>query len=93
MTEDGRPVYRIGGAGVIWREAGDEVVILDTASAVYFGLDRSGARLWRSLVHGATAAELVAILAGDTTADPERVAADVAAFLDSLHGYGLIRPA
>ena len=39
--------------GVIWRDLGGDVVILNVETGVYFGLDGSGGHIWRELVkHG-----------------------------------------
>jgi len=85
-------VYRVGGDEVSWREAGDEIVVLNTVSSVYFGLGGSGARLWRHLAEGATAREMVAVLTADAPAERARAAADLDAFLVTLLGYRLIQP-
>ncbi|AVT33547.1 hypothetical protein C6361_33485 [Plantactinospora sp. BC1] len=92
MTGTAEPVYRVAPAGTAWRRAGDEIVVLDTTSSVYFGLDRSGALLWSRLVDGATSTELVAALTADTPVPAERAVADVRRFLDALLHHGLIQP-
>ena len=91
MNQRAETVYRAGRADISWREAGDEIVILDTASSVYFGLDRSGALLWRHLTEGATAGELVAVLTTATTVDSARAAGDLDAFLAALLRHRLIQ--
>lgn len=84
-------VHRATRDGVLWRAAGEEIVILDTNGSVYFGLDRSGAMLWRRLVDGATTAELVAVLSATAPVEPGRAAADVERFLRELRQYGLLQ--
>ncbi|MFE0589815.1 PqqD family protein [Micromonospora echinospora] len=91
-TRADRP-YRVAQDRVVWREAGDETVVLDTTASVYFGLDRSGTVLWRRLAAGADLADLVAALTADAPVDAVRATADVAAFVDALREHGLIRPA
>ncbi|MBF9130418.1 PqqD family protein [Plantactinospora sp. S1510] len=91
MTGRAAVVYRVGRTGTAWRQAGDEIVVLDTESSVYFGLDRFGALLWTRLVDGATTADLVAALVAATPVEPERAGADVQSFLDTLLRYGLIQ--
>ncbi|MFG1866474.1 PqqD family protein [Micromonospora arborensis] len=83
-------VHRVDPDRVAWRMAGDEVVVLDTANSVYFGLDAAGALLWQRLVAGATSTELVTALEETAAVDRERARADVAAFLQDLHGHGLL---
>ncbi|MFC7547204.1 PqqD family protein [Plantactinospora sp. GCM10030261] len=93
MTTDQHEIHRIAGPQVAWRAAGDEVVILDTVNAVYFGLDRSASLLWHRLVAGATVAELVATLVANAPVDEARAAADVHTFLEDLRRNGLLRSA
>jgi hypothetical protein len=76
---------------VVWRAAGDEIIVLDTVSSVYFGLDRAGALLWTHLVGGATAVDLVAVLVAAEPVDRARATVDVTDFLDALLGHGLIQ--
>ncbi|MEU8373192.1 PqqD family protein [Micromonospora sp. NPDC048894] len=83
-------VHRVDPTRVAWRQAGDEVVVLDTERSVYFGLDRCGALLWQRLVGGATQRELVTVLVADIAVDRDRASADVAAFLDDLRRHGLL---
>ncbi|SCG58107.1 PqqD family protein [Micromonospora humi] len=85
--------YRVDSTRVTWRETGEEAVLLDLQESVYFGLDRSGALLWRRLVGGATTEDLVDTLVGDGAVDRARARADVTAFLADLGRYGLTRAA
>jgi len=84
-------VYRLRPTGVAWRAAGEEIVVLDTESAVYFGLDRSGSLLWTHLAAGATVADLVAALVATEPVEPDRAAGDVDAFVDALLRHRLIQ--
>ncbi|MEU4780692.1 PqqD family protein [Micromonospora sp. NPDC023633] len=83
-------VYRIAEQRTAWRQAGEDIVVLDTRQSVYFGLDPVGALLWRRLVDGATAAELTEALASTADAEWDRVADDVTRFLADLDRYGLV---
>ncbi|MBQ1074977.1 PqqD family protein [Micromonospora sp. C31] len=83
-------VYRIAEQRAAWRQAGEDIVVLDTRKSVYFGLDSAGALLWRRLVDGATAAELAEALASTTDVARDRVTDDVARFLADLDRYGLV---
>lgn len=86
-------VYRAGGPDVAWREAGDDIVVLDVPQSVYFGLNRTGALLWRRLVDdaGATVPELVDALAAGDGVPREQATTEVAAFLGDLREAGLLR--
>ncbi|MFC8849785.1 MULTISPECIES: PqqD family protein [unclassified Micromonospora] len=86
-------VYRVAPQRAAWRQAGEEVVVLDTRESVYFGLDPAGALLWRRLVDGATADELTEALVASAEVDRGRAADDVARFLAELDGYGLVERA
>ncbi|SCF27939.1 PqqD family protein [Micromonospora mirobrigensis] len=91
MNGQRHTVYRIGQQHAAWREAGDEIVVLDTRNSVYFGLDRSAALLWRRLLDGATADELTEALAATAPVERERAADDVTRFLSELDGHGLLQ--
>lgn len=90
MTIQIDAVHRIRPTGISWRLAGNEIVILDTQSSVYFGLGRAGALLWPYLLEGATAAQLAATLSAAMPADSERALADVHSFLAELDQAGLL---
>ncbi|MFG1677279.1 PqqD family protein [Micromonospora sp. NPDC049282] len=83
-------VYRIAEQRAAWRQAGEEIVVLDTRESVYFGLDPVGASLWRRLLDGATATELAEALAATTDVERDRVTDDVRRFLADLDRYGLV---
>jgi hypothetical protein len=91
MNAQQQVVYRVRPDGVVWRAAGEETVLLDTESSVYFGLDRGGSLLWRHLAEGATVAELVAALVATAPAERVRAAGDVADFVNALLHHGLIQ--
>jgi hypothetical protein len=91
MNAQQQVVYRVRPDGVVWRAAGDEMVLLDTQSSVYFGLDRWGSFLWTHLAEGATVADLVAALAATAPIERVRAAGDVAEFVDALLHHGLIQ--
>lgn len=90
MTAD-TEVYRVGGTGVAWRQTGNEIVVLDLTGAVYFGLNGTGAQLWKRLIDGATSAQLLNLLSAQTDVRGTQLAADVAEFLAALEGFGLLR--
>jgi hypothetical protein len=84
-------MFAVGGSDVAWRETGGEIVILDLTGAVYFGLNGTGAQLWKQLIDGASREDLVANLTVRTPQDSPRVASDVDAFLAELDHCGLLR--
>jgi hypothetical protein len=91
MTQPTHDVFRVGTPAVVWRAAGEEIIVLDTVNSVYFGLDRAGALLWTHLANGATAVDLVTALVAAEPVDQARATVDVTDFLDTLLGHGLIQ--
>jgi Coenzyme PQQ synthesis protein D (PqqD) len=68
---------------------GDEAVLLDVQSGVYFGLDSVGTRIWQLLAGECTEEEINRQLLEEYDVDPEQLRADVAGFLRSLAEKGL----
>jgi Coenzyme PQQ synthesis protein D (PqqD) len=77
--------------GVHARRFGQELVILDTAGAQYFGLNDVGAEMWERLVRGDDDAEIVREVAARYDVDAARVASDLAALVTRLLDAGLAR--
>jgi hypothetical protein len=75
---------------VVFAELDGEAVLLDTESGIYFGLDPVGTRIWELLASGAGEAQVLATLHQEYEVAPDRLAADVAAFVDSLTAKGLV---
>jgi Coenzyme PQQ synthesis protein D (PqqD) len=76
----------------VWREVGDEVIVLDTSNATYLTLNASARLLWKRLDDGATPAQLAAELVGAFDLPPEQAEEDVTAFLASLEQLSLLSP-
>lgn len=51
---------RLDSERAVWREVGDEIVILDVPTATYLTLNSSAVTLWKQLEGGASPAELAA---------------------------------
>ena len=79
----------VGGPGVAWRETAGEIVVLDLEGSVYFGLNGTGASLWRRLTSTASRADLVEELRS-LGADADQAAHDVDDFLAELARHGLL---
>ena len=75
---------------VLSRRLETETVLLDLDSGHYFDLDETGGRIWAALVAGEPEEALVAELASEFDAPPERIAADVAGLLGELEHAGLV---
>jgi hypothetical protein len=77
---------------VLWTDAGDEVLLLDTAGDGYFRLADVGACLWRSwAADGSVEASIDEVLA-NYAVTRETVSADAAELIAELSQKGLLRP-
>jgi hypothetical protein len=77
-------VLRVDTDRAVWREIGDEVVILDLPTTTYLNLNKSARALWKRLDGGATPLELTAELMASYGISKDQAAGDVRAFLDAL---------
>ena len=76
---------------VMSRLVGDETVILDLASGVYFGLDGVGKRIWESISDGKSLAEATSIIVDEYDVDESQAEVDVMQFVSDLVERGLLR--
>jgi len=74
----------------VWREIGDEVVILDVTTTTYLNLNKSARVLWKRLDAGATPLELAAELVTIYGISDDQAAGDVRSFLDALQELSLL---
>lgn len=77
-------------AGALSAPLDDEIVLLAPALDEYVALDAIGRRVWELLETARSVEELSATLAEEFDAPAERIAADVAPFLDELVAGGLV---
>ncbi len=75
---------------VMSRLVGDETVLLDLSSGIYFGVDGVGQRIWESVAEGHSLAETAAVIAAEFEVDEERAQADVVEFANDLVERGLL---
>lgn len=75
----------------VWREVGDEVVILDVSSSTYFSLNGSGKLLWQRLDEGSTLQDLVRVLAEAYSLTSEQAESDTQDFVSALLDAGLVK--
>lgn len=76
-------------AAVIDAKLGDEAVLLNVETGVYFGLDEIGTRIWDLLIAGVTPNEIVTQLLDEYDVEREQLCADVRDFLQALVRKGL----
>jgi hypothetical protein len=77
---------------VMSRLVGDETVLLDLASGIYFGLDGVGKRIWESVAEGRSLEETATVVPAEFEVDDARAQADVVAFASDLVERGLLAP-
>ena len=75
---------------VMSRIVGDETVLLDLASGVYFGLDGVGKRIWESVEQGNSLDQAVAVIVSEYDVDEAQAQADVLEFASNLVERGLL---
>ena len=75
---------------VMSRLVGDETVLLDLASGIYFGLDGVGKRIWESVAEGNNLGQAVAVIVTEFEVDEEQAQADVIEFASDLVERGLL---
>ncbi len=75
---------------VMSRLVGDETVLLDLESGLYFGLDGVGKRIWESIGEGRTLGEAAAIIVAEYEVGAAQAEADVIDFTRNLVARGLL---
>lgn len=76
----------------VWRQVGDEIVILDIPTGTYLTLNSSAVALWKLLEEAASPAELGAELVATYGISEARAAEDVQRFLGAVQERSLIVP-
>ena len=77
---------------VLHRVVQTDTVILNAATNAYISLNGSAGRIWELFGAGHTVAEVQAMVIDEFDVEPDVVAADVAATLQSLLQRGLLEP-
>lgn len=79
---------------VLWREVGDEVLVLKESTGMYFSLNAVGRELWNRLESGgATQADLATWLAERYDIPADQAEQDVATFIGQLREKQLLEEA
>ena len=73
------------------RAVGDETVILDLASGVYFGLDLVGGRIWTLYDEGRSIGETCDVLLGEYQVERDQLEADLRELTEELIRRELIK--
>ncbi len=77
--------------GVLTREVGGEMLLLNSDTELYFALNTSGAAMYELLIDGRSTEEVVAEIAERFGAERERVHGDLEALISTLESKGLIQ--
>ncbi|MGE3267718.1 MAG: PqqD family protein [Chloroflexota bacterium] len=75
---------------VAFAEFGDEAVLLNTETGVYFGLNGVGTQIWELLSQGLTVDQMYEQLLDSYAVDPEGLREDIEHFLRLLQDRGLV---
>jgi len=73
------------------QEIDDEMVILDTASEEYFGLDTMGAVMWQELQKSGSLQQVYDVISAAYEVDTVRLENDIIAFAEVLLDAGLLK--
>ncbi len=77
---------------LISRQFGDEVVLANYASGIYYNLDGTGAQIWLGLHAGKTPEQIVDGFSARPGAERLAIDRDVRAFVDHLVEEGIVVP-
>ncbi|MDH5620376.1 MAG: PqqD family protein [Gammaproteobacteria bacterium] len=75
---------------VMSRQVGDETVLLDLASGIYFGVDGVAKRIWEAVADGNSLGEAAAAVAAEFEVDEATAQADTVSFANELIERGLL---
>jgi len=75
---------------VMSRLVGDETVLLDLASGIYFGLDGVGKQIWESVADGCSIGEIASVIVAEYDIDEAQAQADVIQFASELLDRSLL---
>jgi len=76
---------------VFTQEVDDEMVILDTASEEYFGLDTMGAVIWQHLSETGSLQKVHDVMREEYEVDDEQLETDICRFVQELVDANLVQ--
>ena len=76
---------------VVSRLVGDETVILNLESGMYFGLDGVGKKIWESIKAGNSLTETVSLIAAEYDVEAQQAEGDLLEFVSELTERGLLQ--
>jgi hypothetical protein len=81
--------YVVTGPAIIAKDFGDEAIVANLDTGLFYSLSQSGSAVWTGLASGRTLTEIVTTLAG---ADNMNASVVVAHFIGELIAEGLLKP-
>lgn len=78
---------------VVARAVGDEMILLDLESGIYYTLNPVGALVWKGLEARSSFDDLLAAILADFEIDQETAASDIQSYVDDLTAQGLLATA
>ena len=76
---------------VVFRILGDEAVILNLASGVYFGLDTVGTRMWQLMSEHGSIDKVVSALLDEYEVEETQLRNDLDKLIEQLSEKGLVK--
>ena len=76
---------------VVFRVLGDEAVILNLASGVYFGLDTVGTRMWQLMSEHGSTDKVIAAMLDEYEVEEGQLRSDLAKLIEQLSEKRLVR--
>ena len=76
---------------VVFRVLGDEAVILNLASGVYFGLDTVGTRMWQLISEHGSTDKVIASMLDEYAAEEGQLRSDLDKLIEQLSEKGLVQ--
>jgi hypothetical protein len=83
------PSFRVPD-GVVFREVAGEAVLLRLDTGTYYGLDATGARMWRLIAEHGSVAAVARALGEEYDAPEERLRRDAERLIGELVSHGLL---
>jgi predicted RND superfamily exporter protein len=76
---------------VVFRILGDEAVILNLSSGVYFGLDDVGTRMWQLMSEHGSTDKVIELLLEEYEVEETQLRADLEKLIQQLSEKGLVK--
>lgn len=82
--------FRVCAPAVVSEVIDGEAIIMDLRTGNYFSADGSGALIWQAIAEGCGRDAILTWSSDAYAGDPERMAADIDAFIAQLSEHGLV---